>query len=77
MNKERRKKLDEVYDYLVNAEALLDEIKDEEEDAFYSIPESLKNSERGQKSEEAIGYLEDAVNCVVDAIDNVNFILEE
>ena len=69
MNNERRKKIAEAVEQInaaigniENAKAILDECKDEEQDAFDNLPEGLQSSERGECMEENIGYLEAAIS---------------
>ena len=69
MNNERRKKIAEAVEQInaaigniENAKAILDECKDEELDAFDNLPEGLQSSERGERMEENIGYLEAAIS---------------
>jgi hypothetical protein len=62
MNDERRKKLHLALDRLSEAETLLETAKDEEQDSFDNLSESLQQSERGQKMEEVIAALEEAIN---------------
>lgn len=66
MNKLRRKELAVVAGMLEELDALreqirdrLAEIRDEEQDALDSMPESLQESERGQQMQEYIVAMED------------------
>lgn len=66
MNKLRRKELAVVAGMLEELDALreqirdrLAEIRDEEQDALDSMPESLQESERGQQMQECIDAMED------------------
>ena len=47
----------------------LEEIKSEEEDAFYNMPENLQSSIRGMESEEAIDMLEEALGYLEEILD--------
>jgi len=65
MNKDRRKRLTEALALLDKAETLLNEadqivteVRDEEQEAFDNLSEGLQQSERGQLMEEAISSLE-------------------
>jgi exonuclease VII small subunit len=65
MNKDRRKSLAEALALIDQAEALLqqaseavDEVRDEEQEAFDNLPESLQDGERGQQMQEAVSSLE-------------------
>jgi hypothetical protein len=53
MNKDRRNRI-------ANIISDLDDILSEEQDAYDNLPESFQQSERGEKMQEAIDYLEEA-----------------
>ena len=72
MNKQRRRALDEVHsklmtivDELERAQRELSDIKDEEQDALWNMPDSLQESERGQRIDEIVGILDEA-DCTID-----------
>ena len=46
----------------------VDNLEQEEESAYYNLPEGLQMSERGMKMEDAYGHLQDAVSAIADAI---------
>ena len=53
----------------------METLKDEEQDAFDAIPESLQASERGEKSQEAIDALDNAMSEAESARDNLDAIV--
>ena len=60
MNAERRKKLKDVIDNLNTALSVIEEVKDEEQDSYDNLPESIQDGERGGQMQENIdnlGYL--------------------
>lgn len=61
MNKQRRKRLDQLATSLDDAIAELTEIHDEEEEALDNLPDSLRESDRGQEIEDAFDSLETAL----------------
>ncbi len=67
MNKERRAELLEVAELLDEAIEKIGEIRDEEEDALYSLPDSLQESSRGLSMQDAM----DAMDGFVDSINNI------
>ena len=71
MNKARRTRLDKIIEKLEEIKEELEEIKDEEEEAFYNLPESLQYSEKGDKMEDAIAYIEDASDDIDSVIDTL------
>ena len=70
MNKARRKALDEVLATLESAREMLENVKDEEQEAYDNLPESLQATDRGQGMEVAIGFLEDAMDYVDNAVES-------
>lgn len=73
MNKERREELLEVTDLLDEAIERISEIREEEEDALYSLPDSLQESSRGFAMQDAM----DTLDGFVDAIDKTRNQIEE
>lgn len=59
MNKERREELLEVVDLLEDAANRLSEIRDDEQDAFDSMPDGLQTSVRGDAMQEAIDKMDE------------------
>lgn len=66
MNNERRKQLKAIAkqlgtiaDNLEDQQILLEQVYDDESEAFDNMPESLQESDRGIEMEEGIGTLED------------------
>lgn len=49
MNKDRRKQLEDVRDSLDEIISSLNDIKDEEQDAYDNMPESLQSSDKGSR----------------------------
>jgi hypothetical protein len=76
MNKARRKVLDQLTTEFEDLIARTQAVLDEEQEAFDSMPESLRESERGQSSESAVSALESAVESLGNARDSVNEALE-
>lgn len=62
MNKVRRKELARVVDLLDRARDLLETIRDEEQEAFDNLPESIQYSERGETMEGYIGTMEEMLD---------------
>ena len=62
MNKARRKELARVVDLLDQARDLLETIRDEEQEAFKNLPESIQYSERGETMEGYIGTMEEMLD---------------
>lgn len=52
-------KLEEIKENLIN---VLTEVKEEEDDAYYNMPESLQEGEKGAAMQEAIDSLDNAIS---------------
>ncbi len=72
MNKERREELLEATELLGEAIDRIEEIRDDEEDALYSLPEGLQESSRGLAMQEAMDTLDE----FVDSIDQIRYRIE-
>lgn len=73
MNKERREELLDVIDLLEEAKDRIGEIREEEEDALYSLPEGLQESSRGFAMQDAM----DTLDGFTDSIDKIQYQIEE
>lgn len=73
MNKQRRKKVEGVFDQLQAMIMELEEIRDGEQDAFDNLPEGIQESERGEQMEEYISQMKSAI----DDMENAKSSLEE
>ena len=77
MNKPRRNKIAEIVSRLEAIRADLDNIREDEQYYLYSVPENLQNSERYQRSEEAVSDMENVDSSLEDIIDQLNDIIEQ
>lgn len=69
MNANRRKEIQRAVDMLEEAKSILENCRDEEQDALDNMPESLQESERGQKMEEYIDQLDNAISSVEESVE--------
>ncbi len=60
MNKQRRKRLEEASKLIAQAQGIIEEVKDEEQEAHDNLPESIQYGEKGQQMEEYIDMLDEA-----------------
>ena len=67
MKEARLKILNDCLTAIQNAHDVLDEVRDEEEEAYDNMPEGLQYSERGDLMQEAIDNLDEAV-CLLDDV---------
>ena len=68
MNKIRRRKLAEINEQLEVLKACIEEIMEEEQDAFDNLPESFQDSERGEIMTEKIDNMENAISSLEEVI---------
>jgi sugar-specific transcriptional regulator TrmB len=76
MNRQRRDTLDGIITLLSDQKMDLEECKNEEEQAYENLPESLQSSEKGEKMQEATQNLEDAISSLDDAINSITSSME-
>lgn len=69
MNKQRRETISKAIGLLEEAKSFLETARDEEQEYFDNMPESLQGSERGEQAEAAISCLEDAISEIESARD--------
>lgn len=67
MNKNRRDRLAKLSDQIYDIMEKLEELRDEELEAFENLPESLNSSERGETMQTAIGAMDDALSSLENA----------
>jgi hypothetical protein len=68
MNEERRKKLTEALVMVEKALDLVGEIREDEEDSFNNLSESLQQTPNGQKLGENVSALEEALGDLENSI---------
>lgn len=73
MNAERRKKLTDAIAYINKAIQIVEDVRDDEQDSFDNLPESLQSGDRGMLMEECIQgmdeVLEELDSCISDIED--------
>jgi hypothetical protein len=68
MNNANRKRLEEATMLINQALEIITEVKDDEEEKFYNLPESLQSSEKGEKMQQGIEHLEEAISSIEDSV---------
>lgn len=64
MNKSRRKKIQDIKDKLLDLLTEIEEIRDEEQEAYDNLPESLQEGEKGTMMSDAIDNLDSAYSSL-------------
>lgn len=72
MNKDRRKQLADAKDSLDEIIASLNDIRDEEQDAYDNMPESLQSSDNGSRMTDAIDAIDEAISSVEEAQQHID-----
>ena len=73
MNDVRRKELQEAVELLDKAMMIIEGAKDEEEDAYYNLPESLQESERAEKMYENVEKMGDMYDTLDEMVYDLIF----
>lgn len=76
MDKEQRKAIEEIIDQLQTLKKQVEEVRNEEKQAFSFLPYSIQFSERGQDMKENIEAIEDAVDNIDRAMWKLQNVIE-
>lgn len=68
MNRQRRSSIQKILDQIEFLKCDLEELRDEEEEYMYNIPENLQQSDRYYAAEEAVSNLDNAISNIEEAI---------
>jgi hypothetical protein len=71
VNRIRRKELQKAVDLLEQAKSIIEACRDEEQDAYDNLPESLQYSDRGEAMDGFIYEMEDAIDSIDSAVDTI------
>ena len=72
MNKQRRKELEKALELIAEARGIIENCRDDEQDAFDNLPESIQESERGETMEGFIDILDEAIDNLDDIETEIN-----
>lgn len=72
MNKNRRMRLIEARALLEQANDIINDVMNEEDNAYNNLSEGLQQTMRGEQMEENVGEMEEAIDNIEGAIDNLN-----
>jgi len=67
MNAQRRKAIASIHESLMEAHALIDGLRGEESDYLDAMPEAFQYGEKGEKAEEAMCAMDDALSSLEEA----------
>lgn len=71
MNRSRRKELKRAVDLINQAKEIIEMCRDEEQEAFDNLPESIKFSDRGEMMEDYVSEIEYALDSIESAVDSL------
>lgn len=71
MNNNRRKQISAISEQLENLKEAIEALRDEEQECFDNLPESLQGGERGETMEAAIEALDYAADDLQDCLDHL------
>ena len=78
INAARRKEIERAIDLLYQAKEIIENVRDDEQDAYDNMPESLQYSERGERMSENVDALDNAADYdIEDIITKLNEIIEQ
>lgn len=75
MNKQRRKELTRIYNAIESLKDDLENIMCEEQESLDNMPESLQYSERGEQMTEYIKSMDNTLDCLNDALDYIDEVI--
>lgn len=71
LNKRKRTMLREALSHLERASDIISSVSEEEQDDYQNLPESFQEGERGALMEDAIDYMNDAVELIRETKDQL------
>lgn len=71
MNAKRRKEIEKLSAQIEEIKIAIDSLRDDEQDAYDNLPDSLQETERGQKMESAIEALDYASDDLQECLDHL------
>lgn len=75
MNRDRRKRIEEIGNRIGELQAELEGIRDEEQEAYDNLPENLQNSELAETMSEAIDNIDYAFTSLDEAAEYLHDVL--
>ena len=76
MNNKRRNSIRKIKESLSRLVNYLEELRDEEDEAYDNMPEQFQDSERGEIMQNAIEALDNAADWIQEAIDELDRIVD-
>ena len=77
MNKQRRKRLEDVVSRLEERMSDLEYIKEEEQEAYDNLPESIQYTERGEAMQENVDDIDYIISDLDQVINSINDVVNK
>ena len=77
MNAKRRKELEKLVERIQGIIADLEVLRDEEQECFDNLPESLQESERGERMEDNVSNMDAVIDSLESASDELEDAISE
>lgn len=77
MNKSRRESLSTISEELESIKSRLEDVSDEEREAYDNLPENLQYSSRGESMQYGLDELIEAAENLDSTIEHINNVIEE
>lgn len=75
MNNKRRKCMEQGIDLITKGKEILEQVLNDEEMAFDNLSDGLQQTERGENMEENIDILNDVIESINTALENIDDIV--
>jgi len=76
MNAERRKEIARASAMIEEAKSILEQCRDDEEDYYSNMPDSIRDGEKGDKAQEAFEKLGEVVDSLDSAVSDLTDCME-
>lgn len=76
MNNKRRTAIRKIAAMIEDIESMLESIKDEEAEALESLPDGIRDGERGEKMEAAVDGLEEVISDLAYSRDKLEEVMD-
>lgn len=71
MNKERRRRLNELQGKIEEIVSIIEDVQGEEQDAYDNLPENMRDGDKGQAMDAAIDEMNNAVQSLNEALSSI------
>lgn len=71
MNNDRRKEISKALSIAEELKSTLENLRDEEQEYYDNMPESLQGSDKGEAASEAVTNLENAISSMDEVVDHL------